>query len=283
MSRARVPNFFVAVAYLGMAGCAMAPIEDRARIDIPFASAYSDIAFTMTSGSRQSVACDQSPCPTPADRADAIRFAEQVQRVAGALQKGAEFLYPDLARRVPGMVGSHFDVYIVEDDEPGSASSANGRIVLNSALEAWQPYDDLLAFAIAREMGHVIARHHAENSSASIVTSVIMNILLPGSGLLKTVISAGGSRYAMTIKRDVQALEADAIALGLIKAAGFRPRGVSLSLLLAPGLPDDGLWSKNFRTSSDNLLAEVRKSELAVAFVLWEQPAWQGPAREPDK
>ena len=238
----------------------------------------------MTSGSRQAVACTESArCPTPADSAAAIRFALQVQRVADALQKGAEFLYPDLAQRVPGLVDSHFDVYVVEDDEAGSASSANGRIVINTGLGAWEPYEDLLAFVIAREMGHVIANHHAENSSTSIITSVIMNILIPGSGLLKTAITAGGSRIAMTIKRGVQAQEADAIALGLLKAAGFRPRGVSLSLLIAPALLDDGLWSKNFRKSSDNLLAEVRRSELVVAPDMREPQFWQGPARDPDK
>ena len=68
-------------------------------------------------------------------------------------------------------------------------------------------------------------------------------------------------------KRDVQVQEADAIAVGLLKAAGFRRRDVSLSLLIAPALPDDGPWSKNFRKSSDDLIAESQRSELAVASV----------------
>lgn len=285
MLRARVQKFFVAVAYLSMAGCATAPTGDRVRIiDIPLASAYSDIAFTMTTGSRQSVACDENTsCPTQSDRDAAIRFALQVQRLAGALQNGAQHLYPDLAQRVPELADSRFDVYVVKGDLPGSASSANGRIVLNTALGAWHSYDEWLAFVIAREMGHVIARHHPENSAASITTSVIMNILVPGSGLLKSVICAGGSRVAAISQRDVQALEADAIALGLLEAAGFRRRDVSLSLRIAPALPDDGLWSKNFRKSSDNLLAEVRNSELAVGLVMREPQFWQGPAKDLDK
>jgi Zn-dependent protease with chaperone function len=58
----------------------------------------------------------------------------------------------------------------VTGDEAGSASSANGRIALNAALGKLAPYDEWLAFVIARKMGHVIARHHEENSAASMAT-----------------------------------------------------------------------------------------------------------------
>ena len=237
-------------------------------MDMPLASAHADIAFTITSGSRQDATCEENTiCPTQADRDGATRFALQVQRISGALQKGAQYLYPDLAQRVPGLVGGRFDVYVVDDDEPGSVSSANGRIALNAALGVRQPYDDWMAFVIAREMGHVIARHHEENSSAGIATSVIMNILIPGSSLLKSLVSAGGSGIAAKSKRDVQAIEADVIALDLLQAAGFRLHDIYLTLLLEPVSLDDGAWSISFRASSDNLIAQVRSSEFAVALV----------------
>jgi len=266
---ARRPCFFVAAACLGMAGCASGPTGERARIvEIPLVSAYSDIAFTVTSGARQGASCiDDSACPSDAPSASAVRFARQVQRIAAVLQSGAQQLYPDLALRVPGLIDSRFDVYVVEGDEAGSASSANGRIALNAALGTWQPFDEWVAFVIAREMGHVIARHHAENSAASIAMSVILNLILPGSGLLKSAVSAGGSGMAAASKRDVQALEADAIALSLLKAGGFGLHEVSLSLLIAPVAPEQSTWSKDFRRSSDDLLAEVRKAELAIASV----------------
>ena len=194
-----------------------------------------------------------------------MRFPLQVERIAGVLQKGAESLYPDLAQRVPELADSRFDVYIVEGDQPGSASSANGRIALNAALGARQPYDDWMAFVIAREMGHVIARHHEENSAAGIATSVIMNVLIPGSSLLKALISAGGSEIAAKSQRGVQALEADAIAFELLQAAGFRLRNIYLTLLIEPALLDDGYWSEGLRVSSGRLLAEVRRSEFSVA------------------
>ena len=267
MSRASLPRLFVAAACLGMAGCATVSTDDRTRmVDIPMAATHADIAFTITTGARRSTGCQENvACPAQADRDAATRFAQQVERVAGALQKGAQSLYPDLAQRVPGLVGNRFDVYVVDGTEPGSSSSANGRIALNAGLGARQPYDDWMAFAIAREMGHVIARHHEENSAASITTSVIMNILIPGSGLLKTLVSAGGSKIAATSQRDVQTLEADAIALDLLQAAGFRLRDVSLTLRIESALLDDGPWSRSFRDSSEHFIAEAGKLEFAVA------------------
>ena len=267
MSRAGIPQLLVVVACLVMGGCATVSTEGRARIaDLPLASTHADIAFTMTTGSRRSAACEETAaCPTQAERDAAVGFALQVERVAGVLQKGAESLYPDLAQRVPELVDRRFDVYIVDGDQPGSASSTNGRIALNAALGARQRYDDWVAFVIAREMGHVIAHHHEENSSASIATSVIMNVLIPGSSLLKTLISAGGSGIAAKSQREAQALEADAIALELLQAAGFRMRDVYLALRIEPALLDDGSWSKSFRDSSANLLAAFRRSEFAVA------------------
>lgn len=256
-----------AFACLGISGCATVSSESSARlIDIPLTSAHGDMAFTMTTGSRHGANCkDVEVCPEPSASEETIRFARQVQRLAGVLQKGARELYPDLQQRVPRLADSGFDVYVVDGNAPGSASSPNGRIALNSALGVQRPYDDWVAFVIAREMGHVIARHHEENSLASMATSTIMNIILPGSGLVKMLISAGGSALAAKSQRGAQALAADAIARDLLVAAGMRLRDISLTLLIDPLQLDDGNWSDDFRRSSDNFLAHARKSEFAVA------------------
>ena len=273
-----------ALVCLAMAGCTTMPTVDRARIvDVPLASAHSNIAFTVTTGYRHRPACgEETSCPSQSDEVAAMRFARQVQRVADALQNGARSLYPDLARRAPGLVDRRFDVYLIEGDELGSASSANGRIALNEAFGALRPYDELLAFVIAREMGHVIARHHEENSAASIATSALLTVLIPGSGLLKHAISVAGSEVAARSKAEVQALEADAIALDLLRAAGFRLRDVALSLPVSPTLPDDGRWSKSFRESSGQLLAELRRTEFDIASVTWQARTGRAPATSTD-
>jgi Zn-dependent protease with chaperone function len=235
-------------------------------LDMPLASVHSDLGFTISGSDRQPAGCTVvSDCPVQAESGDATRFALQVERVAAVLQAGAQDLYPDLAQRVPGLVQSRFDVYVVAGDEPGSASSANGRIALNAGLGALAPYDEWLAFVIAREMGHVIARHHEENSTASIATSLILNILLPGSGLLKSVISAGGAGIAANSKRELQAPEADAIAFELLATAGFRLENVALAVRVGPLLNGDAAWSQRFRTSSGSLRAEARRAAVAEA------------------
>lgn len=270
----KLPCFFVAAAYLGMTGCATGPTIDRSRIiEIPLASVHSDIAFTMSNGARNRIAPPErkEKLSKPLSN-DAMRFALQVQRIAGILQAGAERLYPDLEQRVPGLIGSSFDVYVVDSDNPGSTSSTDGRIALNAALGAWQPYDDWVAFVIAREMGHVIARHHEENSATSISTSVVLNLLLPGSGWLKSIITAGGSGIAAISKRDVQAMEADAIAVNVLRAAGFSLRDVSLSLLVAPLPMQEDTWSQGFKKSSDYLVAEARNADIAVASIMLQPP-----------
>lgn len=244
----------IAAACLGVAGCATTPTDNRARmVNIPLAAAHANIGFNIVTAARLRVDCGgEAHCLPPAELTAAAQFELQVQRIADVLQNGARRLYPDLASDVPGLAESRFEVYVVEDAAPGSASSANGRIALNSSLGAAQPYDDWLAFIIAREMGHVIARHHEENSASSIVTSVIMNVLIPGSSLMKSAITMGGSRLAVLSKRDVQTQEADAIARQLLIAAGFSSQDVALSLRIAPEMRDGSQWSRNFRQSADD-------------------------------
>jgi len=269
MVHLKIAGIMFAAVGIGMAGCATAPPPDMGRTTVlPLAAAHSDITFMLTTGSRQQAACAEVPVcrngggavagkPTP--------IAVQVQRVARVLQHGVESLYPDLALRIPGFTDRGFDVYIAAGDEPGSVSSASGRIALNAAFGVSLPYDDWLAFVIAREMGHVIARHHEENSSVSIATSVIMNILIPGSGLLKSAASTIGAELVVGSKRDRQASEADAIALNLLQAAGFGLHDVALSLVIASAGLDDGSWSQGFRKSSDKLIAGARGSRFADA------------------
>ena len=230
----RIFGIFVAAASAGMAGCASLPLPERERV------------------------------------AASVPFAAQVERVAGALQRGARDRYPDLAQRVPGLANGGFDIYVIAGGEPGSASSASGQIALNAALGTLQPYDDWLAFVIACEMGHVIARHHDENSSAGIAASVILNILLPGSGLLKSAASTIGSELAVSGIRERQAQEAVDIAAQLLEAAGFRLRDVALSRAIAPAGADEGRWSMEFAESAARLTAAARGQKLRGADQLAE-------------
>lgn len=267
MWRARLPGLFVVAIQLGMAGCTTTPFGERTRIlDVPLAAAQSEFEFSITSGSRADLLCgEDSSCASEAEGGGLRLFVLDVERIASALQKEALQRYPDLAWCTPRENGGCFDVYIVEGDAPDSSSSANGRIALSAALGRWRSYEGVLAFVIAREMGHVVARHHKERSSLSIVTSALLNILLPGSGLLKSLISTGGGRLAAISNRDVQATEADAIAFNLLQGAGFRLRDVSKNLLAMPGAVDETAWMRDFGRSSNRLVTAALAAEPTVA------------------
>ena len=249
-----------------VSGCATTGIEDRPRIGtLPLAADHSDFVFSLTTPTRLDSGCAKAVSCRD-DEHPAAKFTRQVARVDAALQIGVQNLYPDLAQKFPNLIGQKLDVYVVEGDSLESSSSANGRIALSAELGKWQPYDEWTAFVIAREMGHVIARHHQENSSSGLVTSIILNILLPGSGLLKKVISVGAQSLASGSKEDVQTLEADAIAHDILKASGYGAEILALSLMVAPVTGNNNRWSSNFRKSSDNFLRAAPVAELVTSL-----------------
>jgi len=266
---ARMSGLFVVAMLIGISACSTVPVGNRPRIvDVPLAAVQSDIEFSIVSVLRANSTCTEDlVCESDAGLADSLPFGLEAGQIAGALQKAALKLYPDRAWCTPKPSGGCFDVYIVEGEEPGSSSSANGRIALNEGLGRWGAHDGVLAFVIAREMGHVIARHHEERSSVSIVASALLNFLIPGSGVLKSLLSTGGARFAAESNRNVQAMEADSIAFHLLKGSGFHLRNISKSLVATPVSVDEGGWSKDFSRSAKRLIAEAGTSEPTVASV----------------
>lgn len=269
MALARYSVFFIVAMQIGLAACTTTPESGRARIiEIPLAAVQSDVEFTIVKASQPYIACaEKLTCLNESEQAEDESFDQEIARIVGVLQTAALRLYPDLAWCTPKLTGGCFDVQVVEDDAPGSSSSANGRITLNDSLDRWQSHEEVLAFVIGREMGHVIARHHQETSSVSIVTSVVLNLLIPGSGLLKSLVCTVGARLAAASNRNVRAMEADAIAINLLKGAGFRLRKAASSLLVAPPLGDENAWSKGFGRSAITLIAEAEAAETKMALV----------------
>lgn len=205
---------------------------------------HSDIKFGLLAAPRQ--AGEQA--------AANAAFAAQVKRIAASLESAAKIAYPEAMARIGA-----FDVYIGESDELGTMSSGSGRIAINGGIAKLNPTDDWLAFVIAREMGHVVAGHHDSNSGASIVVSLLMNLVVPGSGLIKSAIAFAGSQIAAGSKHDKQLVEADAAAVKLLDGAGYPAKSVVLNLKLNPLSEETskGSWAESFRTSTRNLIATV--------------------------
>jgi Zn-dependent protease with chaperone function len=199
---------------------------------------HSAIEFGVLAAARQ-----------PAEPANAP-FQEQVRRISAGLQNAARGLYPEQMKHVGA-----FDVYVGNSQDLSTMSSGTGKIAVNAGFSKLNPTDDWMAFVIAREMGHVVAGHHDSNSGASLVVSVLMNFIVPGSGLIKSALSFAGSQLASESGRDKQTKEADEVAMKLLEAAGYTKKSVVLNLRLNP-LGEEvskTSWAGAFRASSVRL------------------------------
>lgn len=204
---------------------------------------HSDLKFNLVTSARKAI-----------DAATA-GFEEQIRRVAAGLYATSAALYPEATQRI-----GRFDVFIADSAQVSVLSSATGRIAISNGIADLKPTDDWLALVVAREMGHVLAGHHDDNSTASLVTSILMNLVLPGSGLVKSAISFAGSQVAAVAGRERQTGEADEIAFKLLDASGYTAKSLALNLALGPGDAQLGksAWAEAFGASSRALIARVR-------------------------
>lgn len=198
-------------------------------------------------------------------RGDACaRFRQRVADTGSVLAQAAFVAYPDLSRRVPG-----FEFIVPERAGIGTLSTASGKVLVLAGLDDAAPDDAALAFVIGREMGRVIGRQHEEDSGVSILVSAAAQLLLPlanvitgfaalplTTGLTATAASIVGSSFAQAANREVQRDEADAIALRLMKTAGW-----DLSTA-APSL--EALMNRLARFGDERWIADLAVSKLQL-------------------
>lgn len=243
--------------------------------DVSIAAVHSDIAFALTTGPRQKTSCTR-PEDVCADRPDIMleaRFEAKIKEVAAILEEGALELFPDLAKHIPGAADGIFDVFVVDSDRWETDSSASGKIAISSAINPAAAMEDYLAFLIAREMAHVIARHHEQNSAASILTSLAMNLVVPGSSLIKSAVALGGSVIASESNRDEQERRANELATLILRAAGYKPEYAAFSSVILKASPNNKNWSPQILAASDNLLVGFQiEKPLAKSVVIAAKP-----------
>lgn len=207
-------------------------------------------------GAAEGDRCAGSEC------AYARAFEMQVLRLGSRLSQAAFDAYPDLRARI-----EKFEFIIVDKIAPGATSSANGKVVIFGGIRKLRLDEAALAFVIAREMGHVIARHHDENSAVSILFSVLAQVLLPVANLARgaaaiiqanavatatvtTAASYVGSRLVKSSYWDDQSQEADTIALSLLGKLGWSTQEVNDALAALARTPHDDSWLKDLHVSA---------------------------------
>jgi hypothetical protein len=231
-----------------LAGCSTHPITGREQIiALPLVqTVHADLRFALSAGTRRDGPLP--PCETDCGHAERLAvFAGAVAATGKRLEIAAREMAPDLFERIAG-----FQIEVSDGLDVGTGSNAGGRIVLGSGLAALEPTDAVIAFLVAREMGHVIARHAEENSGASIVFS-LLGALLPGfSAIARLVASAAGSSALTSSWAAQQQREADEIAMALLELGGTPARVVALELDIGINrarLPD-GEWGARYLESA---------------------------------
>ena len=243
-----------------LAGCAINPATGRNQLmALPAVqSAHANMGYTLSTaaaglapsplcagtGQGESAAVESgTSCPGAADMA---RFLQQVQRTGAGLSTEAQSLAPEVFARIGA-----FDIAVQAGVGEGTSSSAGGRIVLASGLAALHPTDDVVAFLIAREMGHVIARHGEENSGARLAFSALTAVVPIGGLMVKFAASLLGSQALQSSWAERQRLDADEIALVLLERSGRTPDVIAFNLrvgLKRERLPQ-GEWGSQFARS----------------------------------
>jgi hypothetical protein len=157
------------------------------------------------------------------------RFKRQVERIGSELGAEANRFAPESVQRI-----GTFQIGVVADIDGGTGSNSRGRIAISSQLARLDPTDDVVAFLIAREMGHVIARHDEEDAGARMAFSAL-TALVPGASMIaRFVASTLGSFGVTRTWARQQRREADDLALSLL-ARTDRSRAV-IALNLRAGL-----------------------------------------------
>jgi len=218
-------------------------------------NAYSDIDMRLKLAVKQNEkACSGEQCL--ANKA----FDAQVQKLGTRLSATAYKTYPGLEKRITG-----FTFSVAEKKDAGTASNGSGRIVVFRGIQSLDLSDDALSFILAREMGHVIGRHHNKNSTTKIIFSVLASVVFPAATLLSasnvaaqatstavtsvasTATSFIGSEVAISKIKPNQLMEADNIAIKLLENQNWDMASVA-SMLQFEDTGKNG-WLKDLQLS----------------------------------
>jgi predicted Zn-dependent protease len=240
--------FYLLAVVVVLGGCASVPPGGgEAAPPSPVAQVYSNVELQF-----QLLAAADAPRCAGVDCALNAGFDRQIQRLGGRLAASAYVAYPDLRQRVP-----EFKFVVAEKAAPDTASNAGGTIVVYRGVQGLHLEEDTLAFAVAREMGHVIARHHDRNAAKGLLISVIADALFPMTNLLQgaaAFLPSGLASFVGTHLMEAhdspgQARQADVVALHLLAGLGWSGQEMDDAFVVATRSLSKDRWSLDLRQS----------------------------------
>jgi predicted Zn-dependent protease len=243
----------IAAACALLGACASTAPGGRSQLVAPTAlsSVYSSIDMNLQLATAPDIAtaCKGTQCKVDQG------FDRQVKRIGARLAESAYATHPDLKDRIPA-----FDFVVAEKSGMGTASDTNGTVVIYRAVRSPRLDESALAFLIAREMGHVIARHHDEKSAVAIVAAVLVHLLMPvtnlagGAAFLAGAAASTAGAKAVSSDNDPRETEeATAIAMDLLLLQGWRPAEVGKALSAYAATLADSAWRESIKQSLTSL------------------------------
>jgi predicted Zn-dependent protease len=121
-----------------------------------------------------------------------------------------------------------YDFYLLADRRTVNAFALpGGQVFITEALLRLLNSEDEVASVLGHEVGHVLARHSAEQLAKTELTQQLIGAVAVGSGSYDTAQLANLAGQLITMKygRDDE-LEADSLGLRLAKEAGYDPRAM---------------------------------------------------------
>ena len=257
-------RIIIAFASAALAACSSSAPTGRLQLTAPtpLSAVYSEVNMQLSLVTESNTdACLGYACEL--DR----EFEHRVLRLGSKLAQTAFALYPELHEHI-----DKFEFIIAEKSGPGSISNAAGSVVIFRGVQQLHLGEEALAFLIAREMGHIIARHHEENSATSMLFSVLAAVFIPvtnlisGSAALAQTATASamstaatsaasfiGSKITIASYKTEQSREADNLALNLLVKLGWNKYILSNALLNQNKFQNEDNWSRDFRHSAQTI------------------------------
>ncbi len=248
---------------VALAGCATSSVESgRQQVVVPtqVSQVYSEVDLQMQLASAKPPSEEMVE-----DECLQFEYRRRIRKLMEPLVVVARRLYPDLGER-----GVVFQFEVAPSSQAGVLSNAGGSIVALHGTQQLELPDSVLAFIVTREMGHVIARHHDENSAASVMFSVLTQVLFPAAALVKglstvlpstaigsaataSAVSYMGANALRTSYRTDHDREAEKIAFRLMAEAGWDIYAVADEASRVVLKDGDERWIKSFSDSLQQL------------------------------
>lgn len=257
------------------ADAVVAPLPSETNPAASISDIYSDIDMRVRLATKAGVAaCQAIQCEENRD------FDARVSAIGHYLSKVALQLYPQQQKVIQRMVFS-----VADKQEPGTASNNKGQIVVLRGVQNLQLSDDALGFVIAREMAHVMAGHHATNTSTKLVISALVSVLFPAVAIIgassaaaqastattlitsaaSTATSMVGSEVVMAKMKPSQLHEADEMARAIMKNSEWDMR--SVESVLIQDEPSLSAWMIDLQASRSTLQTMIEKEDAEIVLL----------------